>query len=81
MQPNTFSLRHIIHIAAVAIVSTTAAVILMGQRSVSREQYLILNMSAGQNPATVQAELNELGNQGWKVRTSAGSWLVLASER
>lgn len=82
MQKNTyFNLKQLIHIAAVAIVSVTAALMLTGQRVVPREQYLVLNVTLGQNPAAFQAELNDLGNQGWKVRSSVGNWIVLAGER
>lgn len=82
MQHDTvLHLKQLTHVAAVAIVSSTAAVLLMGQRALPREQYLVVNVTLGQNQAGFQAELNELGNQGWRVRASVGNWLVLASER
>jgi hypothetical protein len=82
MQQNpSLNLKQLIHVAAVAIVSSTAALMLMGQRSASKEQYQVLNVALGQNPAAFQTQLNDLGDQGWKVRTSIGNWIVLAAER
>jgi hypothetical protein len=82
MQPNTsFNLRQLLHICAVAIVSATAAILLTGQRAIPQEQYLVLNVVFGENPAAFQAQLNELGSQGWRVRATVGQWVILAGER
>ena len=67
--------------AALAIVSVTAALLLMGQRPMLREQYRVISVQSGENPAVLQTQLNELGAQGWKVRSGVGNWLVLASDQ
>jgi hypothetical protein len=78
----SFHLKQLIHVAAVAIVSSTAAVMLMGQTAaVPKEQYRLVNISAGQNAPQIQTELNDLANQGWRVRAGVGNWIVLAGER
>jgi hypothetical protein len=82
MNPITSSnLRQLLHSTAVAIVGATLALVLMGQRPILREQYQVINVNAGQNPALLQTQLNELGDQGWKVRTSVGNWVILAADR
>jgi hypothetical protein len=55
---------------------------LMGQRAVvNKETYTLLNINAGEPAAQVQAEINQLADQGWRVRAGVGNWLVLAAER
>jgi hypothetical protein len=82
MNANTSSnLKHLLHVIAIAIVSATVAMLLMGQRTVSKEQYRVLNVIVGENPMAFQTELNSLGDQGWKVRSSVGNWIVLAADR
>jgi hypothetical protein len=75
------NLKHLLHVAAVAIVSVAASLVLMGQQTVSREQYKVINVNTGQNMAIFERELNELANSGWKVRSSIGNWVILVAER
>jgi len=43
------------------------------------EQYKVIIISDTHNPAVLEAELNKLGQEGWKVRTSLmAGWVVLA---
>lgn len=82
MQQNTsFNLRQLLHVCAVAIVSATAAILLTGQRAIPQEQYIVINVVFGESPTAFQAQLNELGSQGWRVRTTVGQWIILAAER
>ena len=53
----------------------------MGQRPMLQEQYRIISVNTGENPAFLQTKLNELGAEGWKVRSAVGNWLVLAADR
>jgi hypothetical protein len=76
----TPNLKHLLHVAAVAIVSVTGSLVLMGQQTVSREQYKVINVNAGQNMAIFERELNDLANSGWKVRSSIGNWVILVAE-
>jgi hypothetical protein len=79
---SSFHLKQLLHVVAVAIVSSTAAVMLMGQKAVvNKETYTLLNINAGEPAAQVQAEINQLADQGWRVRAGVGNWLVLAAER
>jgi hypothetical protein len=79
---SSFDLKQLLHVVAVAIVSSTAAVMLMGQKAVvNKETYTVLNINAGESAPQVQAELNQLADQGWRVRAGVGNWLVLAAER
>jgi hypothetical protein len=79
---SSLNLNHLLHVAAVAIVSATSAVMLMGQRpAVPKEQYKLVSVSAGQPFTQIESQLNNLGDQGWKVRAGVGNWIVLASDR
>ena len=46
--------------------------------SASGEQYKVIYISDTRNPAVLEAELNKLGQEGWKVRTSLVVWVILA---
>jgi hypothetical protein len=81
MNNKSIKLEKLLHTAAIAIVSVTAALMLMGQRVTIREQYRVINVNVGENPNLLQTQLNDLGNEGWKVRSSVGNWIVLAAER
>ncbi|HET6409195.1 MAG TPA: hypothetical protein VFG14_15005 [Chthoniobacteraceae bacterium] len=81
MKTDTNLPKSLLHSAAVAIVIVTGALLLMGQRAAQREQYRVITVAAGENPAVLQTQLNELGAEGWKVRSGVGNWLVLAADR
>jgi len=81
MKTNSKLLEKLLHSAALVVVSVTGAILLMGQRPVSGEQYRIISVNTGENPAFLQTKLNELGAEGWKVRSAVGNWLVLAADR
>jgi hypothetical protein len=46
--------------------------------SAGGEQYKVIYISDTRNPAVLEAELNKLGQEGWKVRTSLVGWVILA---
>ena len=77
-------MRRLFHVISVIAVTATVILLFSGFSATrSKEEYQILNPQndMGKNPQALQAELNHLGEQGWKVRTSIGSWIVLAKEK
>ena len=42
------------------------------------EQYTVLELSTYSNVRQLEADLNKLGSNGWKVRTSAAGFIILA---
>ena len=41
------------------------------------EQYKVISVATVQSPQQLEQQLNQLGADGWKVRTSIGAFVVL----